>query len=384
MGLLMHVEIKQGLLRWARERAGLTVDALIQRFPKIEAWERGAAHPTFKQVEHFATTTHVPIGYLFLPEPPVERIPIPDFRAVNNARIGCPSPDLLEMVYMCQQRQEWYRDFVRASGEDPLPFVGIAQLTSAVETTASSIRHALGFDIAERRRMPTWTDALKRFIEQADALGILVMCSGVVMNNNHRPLDPNEFRGFAMSDTLAPLIFINGGDTKSAQMFTLAHELAHIWLGQSALSDTQPLWTPDNRVERWCNRIAAELLVALANLREEYRPDQELWSEVSRLARCYKVSTLVILRRVHDVGGLTVDEFHEAYDAELARLLALPPGSGGNFHLTEAVRVSKRFARALVASTLNGQTLYRDSFRMLGISKIETFREFGRNLGVMD
>src|SRR5262249_34263963 len=154
------------------------------------------------------------------------------------------------------------------------------------------IRHTLGFDLDERRQTPTWTDALRRFIEQADALGILVMCSGVVLNHNRRRLDPEEFRGFAMSDDLAPLIFINGADTKGAQMFTLAHELAHVWVGQSAVSDAQAATLPEHEIERWCNQVAAELLVPLTVVREEYRPNSDLRVEVERLARQFKVSTL--------------------------------------------------------------------------------------------
>jgi Zn-dependent peptidase ImmA (M78 family) len=245
------------------------------------------------------------------------------------------------------------------------------------------MRHALEFDIEERRQLPTWTDALRRFIEQADELGIMVMCSGVVLNNNYRPLDPDEFRGFALSDALAPLVFINGADTKAAQMFTLAHELAHIWLGQSAVSDAQASQPSDHEVERWCNRVAAELLVPIAVLRGEYRDDSVLETEVNRLAKRFKVSTLVILRRIHDAGGLTREMFWQAYEEELERLLAIQSGSGGNFYLTQAARVSKRFARALVISTLEGQTLHRDAFRMLGFAKLETFKKLGRSLGVM-
>jgi len=378
----MRVEVKPELLRWARQRAGLGLVALEQRFPQLEAWERGEESPTLKQLERFANATHTPVGYLFLQEPPIERVPIPDFRTIGNEHIEQPSPDLLDTIYICQQRQEWYRDFARTTGEAPLAFVGSLQLTSDVEKAAASLRRALGFNVEERRQIPTWTEALRRFIEQADALGILVMVSGVVGSNNRRKLDPEEFRGLALVDDLAPLVFINGADTKAAQMFTLAHELAHIWLGRSALSDAGPISLLSHNVEIWCNRVAAELLVPLTILREEYQRGAELQIEVNRLARRFKVSTLVILRRIHDAGGLTREQLWAAYQEELERLRAIPRGSGGDFYLTHAVRVSKRFARALVASTLEGQTLYSDAFRMLGVSKLATFQELGRSLRV--
>src|SRR5260370_1032779 len=242
----MRVDIKPELLSWARERAGLEVDALSHRFPKITAWENGTVRPTLKQVEDFAKATHTPVGFLFLEEPPVETVPIPDFRTIRNKAIARPSPDLLDMIYVCQQRQEWYRDFARGERISPPSFVGSVSLNSSVESTAAILRRALGFDVEERRRIPTWTDALRLFIGQADEAGIMVMCSGVVLNNNYRPLDPDEFRGFALSDSLAPLVFINGADTKAAQMFTLAHELAHILLCQSVVSDAQASLVPDH------------------------------------------------------------------------------------------------------------------------------------------
>jgi Zn-dependent peptidase ImmA (M78 family) len=166
-------------------------------------------------------------------------------------------------------------------------------------------------------------------------------------------------------------------------MFTLAHELAHIWLGESAVSDAQAAWLPEHEVERWCNQVAAELLVPLSAVREEYHPKTELRAEVDRLARRFKVSTLVILCRIHDVGGLPRQQLWKAYEDEVERLQAIHRGSGGDFYLTQAARVSKRFARALVTSTLEGQTLHRDAFRLLGFSKLAMFQDLGRSLGVV-
>jgi len=377
-----RVAIQPKLLRWACQRAGFDRADLEHKFPQLAAWENRTAQPTLKQLEAFAKATYTPVGYLFLPEPPVERIPIPDFRAPANERVGHPSPDLLDTIYVCQQRQEWFRNYARSMGESPLPFVGSARVQDEIVRIAALIRTALGFDVDERHQMPTWTDALRHFIEQADGLGVLVMCNGVVHNNNYRHLDPQEFRGFAMADDLAPLVFINGADTKAAQMFTLAHELAHIWLGQSAVSDSQPVTVPDQDVERWCNEVAAELLVPFELIKHEYKSDAALVDETSRLARRFKVSTLVILRRILDVGGLTRQKFWDVYHEEVDRLRAIPRGAGGNFYLTQTARVSKRFAAALVTSTLEGQTRYNDAFRMLGFSKLSTFKELGRSLGV--
>jgi Zn-dependent peptidase ImmA (M78 family) len=129
--------------------------------------------------------------------------------------------------------------------------------------------------------------------------------------------------------------------------------------------------------------VAAELLVPLALIRQEYSPGEDLRGALDRLARHFKVSTLVVLRRIHDAGGITRERLREAYAAELERLQNVPKGSGGDFYLTQGARVGKRFARALVTSTLEGQTLYRDAFHLLGFSKVATFNELGHNLGIV-
>lgn len=377
-----HVSVRPELLRWARDRSQRDVRELAKAFPKLDAWESGAAQPTLRQLEKFAAATYTPIGFLFLPVPPVDRLPIPDFRTMGGRAVEQPSPNLLEMIYACEQRQEWYRDFARLNREDTRAFVGSATTATSVESVAEEMGAVLGFHVEDRRRERTWSDALRRFIEQADNAGILVMCSGIVRNNTRRTLDPQEFRGFALSDPLAPLVFVNGADTRAAQMFTLAHELAHLWLGQSGVSDAGPTATPASAVEAWCNRVAAELLVPMAALRPELRAAEDMTDTKRRLAGTFKVSTLVVLRRLRDAGVLDRAAFEREYEREFQFLAALPKGAGGNFYLTQAARVSRRFALALVVDTLEGNTLEHDAFRLLGITKSETFQEFGATLGI--
>lgn len=379
---MTRVTVQPALFIWARQRARLDEAALTTRFPHLAEWESGAVQPTLRQLEQYAQATHAPLGYFFLPAPPQEALPIPDFRTMRN---GVPrlSADLLDVIYTCQARQTWYRDEALVNGEAELPFVGSLTLATPPAEAAELIREQLRFSVEARRDCPTWAEALRLFIAQAEQAGVMVMVSGVVMNNNNRHLDPQEFRGFALADGIAPLVFINGADSKAAQMFTLAHELAHLWLGQTALSDATLSETTAHATETWCNRVAAELLVPQAAFRAALRPDESLDLALKRLSRDFKVSSLVVLRRMLDVGWLDRDAFWGAYRAEEARIKALAArnAGGGDFYRTTVARVSKRFAQTLVASTLEGRTLYRDAFRMLGITKPGTFNELGRTLG---
>ena len=208
------------------------------------------------------------------------------------------------------------------------------------------------------------------------------MVSGIVGSNTHRQLDPAEFRGFTLADAVAPLVFINGADTKAAQMFTLAHELCHVWLGESGVSNAPAESAPDHRVERWCNEVAAELLAPAELVRAEFAAAGELSDVVQRLARRCKVSRLVAIRRLHDVGALGWEEFRAAYREELARLDALPPRSGGNAVRNVSARAGKRLTRTLIASALEGRTSYTEAYRLLGVRKQSSFERIAESLGM--
>ncbi len=325
---MTRVEVKPELLRWARERAGF--DARRRSRTAFRSFRHGSEARRIRRSSNsssFAKATHTPVGYLFLAEPPVERVPIPDFRTIGSrARRDARARTCSTRSTSASNARSGIATSRGPRGRNRSRSSAPLDLSEDVETTAASIRSALGFDVEERRQMPTWTDALRRFIEQADELGVLVMVSGVVGSNNRRKLDPEEFRGFALSDDLAPLVFINGADTKAAQMFTLAHELAHVWLGQSALSDVGPVSVASHtRSSVWCNRVAAELLVPLAALRDEYQRS----SRVARRSRP-PGAALQGQHAGHPAADPRRRRAHagassgEAYEAELDRLRAIP------------------------------------------------------------
>ena len=372
------------VLRWAAQRARLADGDLAARFNKWPLWLSGEAQPTLKQLENFARLTHTAFGYFFLPQPPELALPVPDFRTLRDEVLAEPSSDLLDTLYLCLQRQDWYRDHARMHGLPPLPFVGGASVQEAPEAVAQRMRERLGLSIEERRRLPTWTDALRQLIAKSEDAGVMVMVSSVVGSNSHRKLDVGEFRGFALADRLAPLVFLNGADSKAAQMFTLAHELAHVWLGATGVSDTQAGQVPEQQTERWCNHVAAELLMPMDELRAAHQSNATIPEEIQRLAREFKVSTLVVLRRLFDAGYINRAALWQHYQDEQERLRTLKEraSSGGDFYRSLGARTSKLFARAIVSSTLEGLTSFPEAFRMLGVRKTATFYEAARELGV--
>ena len=227
-------------------------------------------------------------------------------------------------------------------------------------------------------------------VHGAERLGVLVMVSGVVGNNTHRRLSVEEFGGFALTDEWAPLVFVNDIHYKEAQLFTLAHELAHIWLGQSAVSDS-PVWhASGNAVETWCNAVAAEVLVPSEIMRGEYNANTSVQDEIDRLARLFGVDNQVILRRMYDAGGIDRVTFQKAYDEEVCRAAERKKKkkeelkkSGGDRYDNVLVRSSHRFARTILSSTLEGKTQPVVSRRLLDVWKQSTIKKLSKKLGVV-
>lgn len=375
----VRVQVAPAVISWAIKRSQRE-DYLRQKYSKLDQWENGELQPTMKQLASFAKDARVAQGYLYLSEPPDDReLEISDFRTVQNLSITRPSPDLIDTLDDCLIRQNWYREYLLKYDDDPHEFVGSAHLHQQPKDVARAINELIRFNTEVRAKASNWSEAFRLFIQQAEAIGVMVMTNGVVGNETRRNLNPDEFRGFSISDPLAPLVFVNGADAISARIFTLAHEIAHIWLGESALSDTN--WNSTQQSETWCNQVAAELLAPIDELIQELQNEDPL-DNIQKLSKHFKVSRVVILWRLVDAGKLNRHDFNpeewidNTYDAR-----DVSSSTGGNFYRTLTRRVGRRFGMALVASTLEGETLYKDAFRMLGIGKTATFQKFAEHIG---
>lgn len=379
--LTYRVDVKPELLRWARERADADVESLVGKFPKYRQWESGEIKPTYKQLENFAKAVHAGIGYFFSSEPPEETFPFAKIHAIDGRPLRRPSPDLIDTIYLCQLRQDWYREFVHLKEEDPSPFIGSASLDDDAATVAELILHDLG--LGKHPSSSNWNDLLQLLIERADMVGVLVMVSGVAINNTHRSLNPEEFRGFALADPFAPLIFINGADTKEAQLFTLAHELAHLWLDKTDFSDSRPEIYSQPLVEDRCDKIAAEMLVPLTAMLKEFHKDRERVKTVADIEQLFRVSSSVAQYWMNCVDKYLQQQGRRPHGREIKQLRNKQMNTKVSYYSILTSRLGNRFARAVVADTLEGRTLFRDALYLLCISKIKTLHKLADHLGII-
>ena len=269
-------------------------------------------------------------------------------------------------------KQLWYHENQSELGEALVAVVGAFKIRDGVQPVAQDIRKQLAIQ-TQLQHAGSWDGYLRLLVRSAEDLGILVMRSGIVGANTRRKLSIEEFRGFAVSDPLAPLVFINGGDPLVAQIFTFAHEIAHLWVGESAISNVDPTQAPAsqrNEVERFCDSVAAEVLVPASEFMERWQGTNEL--QFQNLARHFRVSIIVVIRRAYELGRINSTQFVKFVAQEKQRQAdraAIPEeeSSGGNFYNTLPVRNSAKLTNAVLESLQQGRTSPLEAARLLGI-----------------
>lgn len=377
---MAKVAINHEILIWGIERSGKLEAELETKFPKLQDWISGTDVPTFKQLEDLAYKLHVPFGYFFLSSPPKEVFPIPYYRTVKDGDLKKPSPDLIDTVQSMQRRQEWLKDYLIDIGSDKLPFVNSAKIGDDIKAIAQDIRVVLGLSENWAAEHNTWADALTALRKIVDDSGINVVANGVVGNSTNRKLNVDEFRGFVIVDEYAPLIFINNSDCKAAQMFTIAHELAHVWLGSSAAFDLRQLMPADNKMEIACNQVAAEFLIPEQKIKELWAAFPVNDDIYQKIARKFKVSELVVARRALDTKLIKREEFYSFLDRYQCDERRTEPKSNLKiFYPTQGLRIGHRFGLSVVQAVQAGVLLYREAYHLTGLHG-KTFEEFSRRI----
>ncbi|GAA0734237.1 ImmA/IrrE family metallo-endopeptidase [Aquimarina litoralis] len=364
--------INSDLINWAITRAGNELDEFYLDNPSVAEWVAGTKKPTIKQLENFTHKVHVPFGYMFLNEPPQEEIPIPFFRTGSSQREAV-SLNVYHTIQIIKERQNWLTNYLQESEYPDLEFVGKYTVESDYKEVVNDIRNTLNLTVNWASKLGTWEQALDHLTLQIEEIGVIVNFNGIVGNNTRRKIPVDECRGFVLVNNKSPFLFINSADAKAAQMFTLIHELAHIWLGESAGFDNKQMLPADDPIEKFCDKVAAEFLVPEIFLKEKWNSTQN----IKYLSRVFKVSPIVIARRALDLGLMSRTSFFQFYNDYISEFQNKKDNqsSGGNFYATAKKRISLRFASYVNSAVKENNLLYRDAYRLTSL-KGNTYEKF--------
>jgi len=340
--------LNPAILTWARVRAGLDVTQVASMLDRdqgeIEAWESGAATPTYVQLEKLAYKIYKrPVALFFFPEPPDEPDPEHSFRTLPDFELSALDTDTRFKIRDALAKREALYELTGGVNPVSNPIFREIRLQPASDPAASAarVRRSLGITLTEQRKFRRAEDALKAWRDSVESRGIFVF---------KESFENDAVSGFCLYDPDFPIIYINNSTAKTRQIFTLFHELAHILLqtnGVTKLDDSyiRALRGESRTIEIFCNRFAGELLVPAATLRpllEKGPLEDSTWGE---LADMFTVSREVILRRALDFG-LVSQAFYESKAAQwLDEYRSRQKGPGGNYYATQATYLGPSFLR---------------------------------------
>lgn len=371
--------ITPGVLEWAIKRAGVSVESAHK---KAAQWISGEAKPTFKQAMDIAKKLQIPFGYLWLKEPPKEREIIPDLRTIGNLANPELSLELKTLIEDMKYKQGWFKDYLRENELSYCSAVGNFSERDGADTVACDITKTMDLKDLIGARVKKEL-LLKALIKKCDILTILVMRDGIFHGNTRKKLALEEFRGFSIYDREAPLVFINANDSKAGQIFTLIHELAHLWIGKEGISDVAS--NSDNAIELFCNEVAARVLMPEALIRKKF---EEIYADdwLSELSDIFSVSAFSILNRLKTLGMLNHKDYKEYYDIETEKFNSIPTAKRQKgappIEKTARAKNGDMFSFAVISSVVSGDESYTGGAKLLGYTKIDIIDKLGKELGI--
>lgn len=298
------------VLKWARESARMSLEVAAAKVnitvEKLEAWEDGSLQPTIKQAETLAKAYRRPFALLFFPEIPYDFHPLQDYRRKDSKPLGTASIFIIREI---QQKQNWLSDVYKENGEIPLSFVGKFSLNSNPVSVAKNILETLNISPNNY----STENPIREWIEGAESKGIFV--SRISFIHSHLKLDSEEIQGFTIADKYAPFVFVNSDDWDAPQLFTLVHELAHIWIAESGISNDidAEIKHKDkfHPVELFCNEVAANALMPIELMNSFESNVFDSGKEIFRASKKIGVSTFALLVRALSLKKISVDKYRK-------------------------------------------------------------------------
>ena len=366
--------VQPSVIRWARESMGMSVEDVAHKLKRsseeVRAWESegSASSPTYAQLESLAYKVFKrPLAIFFLPAPPDEIQPTREFRTLPDADLQTLNADTYVQVRKAHAYQITLKEVFdgRNPGERSIVRDVALDMQLSVETQASSVRKALGISLEDQLGWKTDEHALKRWREAVEAHGVFVFKA---------PFKQKDISGFCLLDADFPLIYLNNGTTKTRQIFSLLHELAHLLLNVSGISKFEQSYmsrlpVAERRIEQFCNKVAAEILIPSDDFGQQIAglpSDVESMQDhlYSNLANRYGVSREAILRRLLDLERVS-----RAFYEQKAKLWASQKkaASGGDWYASQNTYLSDKFAREVIGRHYRNQISVEQASEYLGI-----------------
>lgn len=277
--------------------------------------ENGSLYPTKTVLESLAYVYRVPVLTFFLPQPPVFQDELIDFRTFDSKRPKVDNPIIFAIKRKIKLLQTELSRIEQENSKKTKKFVGSVAPDTQISEFVTLVRKIIGFSVEEQKSLRKKDDLFKIIRNHIERAGIFVVQVGD-LGSYHTAIQPSEFRGIAISDKYAPLIVINPNDTAPAQLFSLLHEVAHIFLGDTAISNVGITNDRMNNKEKICNAFAAEFLLPYAEVQniadmKKYEIEDILYA-ATEIGKIYHVSNTVAIRRFYDAKKITYNAFTEA------------------------------------------------------------------------
>ncbi|NLW46304.1 MAG: ImmA/IrrE family metallo-endopeptidase [Firmicutes bacterium] len=385
--------ITPSVLRWARERAGFSLSQAATKLKRsqeeIIAWESGEKRPTITQARNASELYKRPLAVFYLPEPPIDFDTLRDFRKLPNEDIRMFNKELLDVIRTAYEHQHWVKEFLREEGVSSLSFVGTATLHDNPKSVAEQILNAFEISPDEQCKTQSRYYALKLWIRKVESKGVYIFRGGNI--------DLNSCRGFVLSDNVAPFIYLNSDDAYAAMMFTLIHELAHLWLNLSGVSNLNSIGTfvtlEDSNIEMFCNQVASETLIYSERFETELNKlstTMKIEDRIERISRIFKVSEEAIARKMLQYGNISnkkYEELRQYYQIRWDDLKRIREekekerDGGPSFYVTKLSHNGYLYTQTVIGAYLSGKVSGRDASSLLGV-KLNHFSKLAAQAGI--